>query len=164
MIWKSSDKPIQRKHWVSEVAQSCPTLCDPMDCSLCPWNFPGKSTGVGCHFLLQGIFLTQGSNPGLLHCTQILYHWATREAHSIYKESESEVTQSCPTLCNPMGSSLHQAPPSMGFSGQEYWRGLPFPSPGNLPNPGIKPRSSALRAAALTSEPPGKPDRPLLAK
>ena len=40
---------------------------------LCPWNFPGKSTGVGCHFLLQGIFLTQGSNTGLLHCRQTLY-------------------------------------------------------------------------------------------
>ncbi|XP_070232044.1 centlein isoform X4 [Bos mutus] len=46
----------------------------------------------------------------------------------------SEVAQSCPTLCNPMDSSLHQAPPSMGFSRQEYWSGLPFPSPGNLPN------------------------------
>ena len=40
---------------------------------LCPWDFPGKSTGVGCHFLLQRIFLTQGSNPGLLHCRQTLY-------------------------------------------------------------------------------------------
>ena len=39
-----------------------------------PWSFLGKSTGVGCHFLLQGIFLTQGSNPGLLHCGQTLYH------------------------------------------------------------------------------------------
>ena len=39
-----------------------------------PWDFPGKSTGVGCHFLLQGIFPTQGSNPGLQHCRQILYH------------------------------------------------------------------------------------------
>ena len=38
-----------------------------------PWNFPGKSKGVGCHFLLQGIFLTQGSNPGILNCRQILY-------------------------------------------------------------------------------------------
>ena len=38
-----------------------------------PWNFPGKDTGVGCHFLLQGIFPTQGSNPGLLHCRQTLY-------------------------------------------------------------------------------------------
>ena len=39
-----------------------------------PWDFLGKSTGVGCHFLLQGIFLTQGSNPGLPHCRQMLYH------------------------------------------------------------------------------------------
>ena len=59
-------------------------------------------------------------------------------------ESESEVTQSCPTLCDPMDSGLHQAPPSMGFSRQEYWSGLPFPSPGNLPDPGIEPRSPAL--------------------
>ena len=39
-----------------------------------PWDFPGKSTGVGFHLLLQGIFLTQGSNPGFLHCRQMLYH------------------------------------------------------------------------------------------
>ena len=40
---------------------------------LCPWNFPGKNTGMGSHFPLWGIFPTQGSNPGLLHCRQILY-------------------------------------------------------------------------------------------
>ena len=59
----------------SSVAQLCSTLCDPIDCSLpgCPWHFPGNSTGVGCHFLLQGIFPTQGSNPGLPHCRQTLY-------------------------------------------------------------------------------------------
>ena len=45
----------------------------------------------------------------------------------------------------------------MGFPRQEYWSGLPFPSPGDLPNPGIKPGSPALEADALTSEPPGKP-------
>ena len=49
-----------------------------------------------------------------------------------------------------------QAPLSMGFSRQEYWSRLPFPSPGDLPNPGIKPRSPALLADALSSEPPGK--------
>ena len=47
------------------VIQSCPTLCNFTDCSLCPWNSPGKNTGVDCHFLLWGIFLTQGSNPCL---------------------------------------------------------------------------------------------------
>ena len=50
----------------------------------------------------------------------------------------------------------YQAPPSMVFSRQEYWSGLPFPSPGDLPNPGIEPGSPALRADALPSEPPGK--------
>ena len=52
---------------------------------------------------------------------------------------------------------VYQASLSMGFSRQEYWSGLLFPSPGNLPDPGIKPRSSALQADALPSEPPGKP-------
>ena len=51
----------------------------------------------------------------------------------------------------------HQAPASMRFSRQEYWSGLPFPSPADLPDPGIEPRSPALQADALTSEPPGKP-------
>ena len=51
------------------VALSCPALCNPMGCSpprlLCPWDSPGQNTGVGCHLLLQGIFPTPGSNPGL---------------------------------------------------------------------------------------------------
>ena len=70
------------------VAQSCLTLFDPMDCSLPgsslqgilpPWDLPSKSTGVGCHFLLQGIFLTQGLNLDLPHSRQMLNLWATRE-------------------------------------------------------------------------------------
>ena len=56
------------------VAQSCLTLCNLQPTRLlCPWDFPGKDTGLGCHFLLQGIFPTQGSNPGHLYCMQILY-------------------------------------------------------------------------------------------
>ena len=51
----------------------------------------------------------------------------------------------------------YQAPLSMGFSRQEYWSGLPFPSPGDLLDPGIEPGSPSLQADALTSEPPGKP-------
>ena len=62
----------------SEVTQSCPTLCNPVECSLPrflrPWNFPSKSAGVGCHFLLQGMFPTQRSNQCLPHCRQMLYH------------------------------------------------------------------------------------------
>ena len=63
------------------VAQLCLTLCDPL---VCPWNSPGKNTGVDCHFLLQRIFTTQRSNQCLLHCRKILYHLATREAPWIY--------------------------------------------------------------------------------
>ena len=51
----------------------------------------------------------------------------------------------------------YQASPSMGFSRQEYWSGLPFPSPGGLPNPGIEPRSPTLQADSLLSEPQVKP-------
>ena len=79
----------------SEVAQSCPTLCDPHQLQttrfLCPWDFPGKNTEVGCHFLLQQIFLTQGLNLGLLHCRQVAvpsepprkwYDDGTKQKHS----------------------------------------------------------------------------------
>ena len=67
-------------------------IYDPMDCSpgyrdrpLCSWDFPGENTGVGCHFLLQGIFSTQGPNPHFLHCMWILHYWATREElHNTY--------------------------------------------------------------------------------
>ena len=61
-----------------KVAQSCLTLCDPSGLQparlLCPWNSPGQNTGVGSLSLLQGIFPTQGPNPGLLHCRKILYY------------------------------------------------------------------------------------------
>ena len=52
---------------------------------LCPWDSPGKNTGVGCHFFLQGVFLTQGWNLRLLLGSHILYHWATWEAHWVFQ-------------------------------------------------------------------------------
>ena len=57
-------------------------------------------------------------------------------------------------------TAAYQAPPSMGFSRQEYWSGLPFPSPGDLLDPGVEPGSPSFQADALTSEPPGKESRP----
>ena len=83
-VWRFLNKLGITLPCVCLVTQSCPTLCDPMDCSprgssICSpsppplLDFLGKKTGVGCHFLLQGIFLAQGSNPGLLHCGQTLY-------------------------------------------------------------------------------------------
>ena len=99
-----------------KVAQSCLTFWDPMD----PWNSPGQNTGVVSLFLLQGIFPTQGSNPGLPHCRQILYQLS------------------------------HQGSPRI-----LEW--VAYPSPGDLPDPGIKPGSPALQADSLPSEPPEKP-------
>ena len=95
------------KDWPAAAAtakslQSCSTLWDPVRFPRL-WDSPGKNTGVGCHFLLQ--------------CMKV--------------KSESEVAQSCPTLSDPMdcslpGSSVH------GFSRQEYWSGVPLPSPEGL--------------------------------
>ena len=85
--------------------QLCPTLCDPMDKQPTrlprPWDSPGKNTGVGCHFLLQ--------------CMKV--------------KSESEAAQLCRLLATTW-TAAYQAPLSMGFSRQEYWSGLPLPSPG----------------------------------
>ena len=66
------------------------------------------------------------------------------------------VTKSCLTLVTPW-TVAHQAPLSMGFSRQEYWSGLPFSFPRDLPDPGIQPMSAALQADFLLSEPPEKP-------
>ena len=63
---------------------------------------------------------------------------------------------SCVQLFGTLWAVAHQAPMSMEFSRQEYWGGLPLPSPGDLPDPGIEPRSPTLQADALPSEPPGK--------
>ena len=82
--------------------QPCPTLCDPKDGSPpgspCPWDSPGKNTGVGCHFLLQ--------------CMKV-------KVKSL----------SCVRLLETPWTAAYHAPPSMGFSRQEYWSGVPLPSP-----------------------------------
>ena len=70
-----------------------------------------------------------------------MYH-----VHFIMKVKGSEVRSVMSDSLRPMDCSLHQASPSMGFSSQEYWNGLPFPSPGDLPDPGIEPSSAALQA------------------
>ena len=82
--------------------------------------------------------------------------WFTDWAMRKWKK-KTEVAQSCPTLCDPW-TVAYQVPPSMWFSRQEYWNGLPFPFPGDLRNSGIEPRSPTFQADTLTSEPPGKPN------
>ena len=149
-----------------------------------PWNSPGQNTGVGSLSVLQGIFPTQGLNPGLPQCRQILYqlspkwsprilewvaypfsikssqprnrtrvsctasrffiNWAIRKALVLLFVCMCVlVAQSCLLFVTPR-TVAHQDSLSMEFSRQEYWSGLPFPSPGDLPDPGIKPRSPAF--------------------
>ena len=73
------------------------------------------------------------------------------------KRKKEVKSLSCVWLFVTPWTVAYQAPPSMEFSRQEYWSGLPFPSPGDPPNPGVEPMSPALQADALPSEPPGKP-------
>ena len=74
----------------------------------------------------------------------------------VYVCVHAKLLQSCQTLCNPMDCA-HQALLSMGFSRQEYWSGLPFLPPGDIPDPGIKATPPALAGRIFTTEPPGKP-------
>ena len=118
-----------------------------------PWNSPGLNTGVGSLSLLQGIFPTLGSNPGLLRCRWILYHLSHHGSPRILEWLPGSHLQrifptpgSNPGLphCRRILYHLsHQGSPSM-----LEWVAL-FHSPGDLPNPGIKPRSPALQAASL---------------
>ena len=76
------------------------TLCDPVHCSLpgssVHGDSPGKNTGVGCHALLQGIFPTQASNPGLPHCRWILYHLSHQES-----PNQQQITEAFPGIFFP---------------------------------------------------------------
>ena len=103
-----------------EVTQSCPTLCNPVDCSppgsSVQGDSPSKKTGVGCHFLLQGIFPTQGLNPALLH----LPHWQAGSLPTISMRApttEARVPQSScstrretPSVRNPCTPTRESSP------------------------------------------------------
>ena len=90
------------------VGQSCPTLCDPMDCSplgSCVHEiFQARILEWVRHFLLQGIFLTQGSNPGLLYCRQILYQLSYKGSPKSAFSSVQSLSHIC--LCDPMDRSM----------------------------------------------------------
>ena len=80
----------------------------------------------------------------------------TVKGFGAYLERKKKVSPSVVSDSAAPWTAAHQAPPSMGFSRQEYWSGVPFPSPGDRPDPGIEPRAPALQADALPSEPPRK--------
>ena len=140
-----------------------------------PLNSPGQNTGVGSLCLLQGIFPTQGLNPGLPHCRWILYH-LSHKGSPIFSGSillmvvynliywqvlyylkvkvlviQMYLTLLDPIDCSPSGSSVHGILQARILE----WVKLPFPSPGDLPDPGIEARSPTLQADTLPSEPPG---------
>ena len=122
-------------------------------------NVPANAGDAGDVGLIPGLGRSLGGGNGNLLQYSCLENamdrrawWATLYGIIRESESESEVTQSRPTLCDPVDCSLPSS--SMGFSRQEYWSGLPFPFPGDLPDPGIEPGFPALEADALTSEPP----------
>ena len=98
---------------------------------------------MGCHFLLQGIFPTQGSNPGLLHCRQMLYHLSHQGSQMKVKVSQ------CRLFTTPWTSS----------PGQNTGVGSFFPSPADLPNSGIEPGSPALQVDSSPTELTGEPYR-----
>ena len=100
--------------------------------SATPWPL-GRSVGMKIKFCLSGQWFKQSClRNGVL------------------------VTKSCQTVCNPCTVAC-KSPLFMGFSRQGHWSGLPFPSPGDLPDPGIEPKPPALQADSLPSEPQGKP-------
>ena len=152
-------------------AQSCLTLCDPIGCSL-----PGSSS---VHGILQARILGwvaisyfRGSSPPRdrthLFCVScidrwILYHWAPGDPTKSIKDvitaewaSEWVKSLSRVWLFATPWTLARQVPLSTEFPRQEYWSGLPLPSPGDLPDLGTEPRSPALQADTLLSEPPGK--------
>ena len=153
------------------VTQSCPTLCDPMDCIL-----PGSSVqeipqaGIlaaaaakslqSCQTLCDPI---DGSPPGspvprILQARTL--EWVDIFFSNSGKWKVKVKSLSHVWLLATAWTAAYQAPPFMGFSRQEYWTGLPFPSPEDIPNPGIEPKSSASPALAgrfFTTELFGKP-------
>ena len=116
-VWKVCESEVK-------VAQSCPILCDPMDC---PWNFSGQNSGV-CSLSLQGIFPTQGSNPGLPHCRWILYQLSYKGSPwKVCTTTTTKSFQSCSTLCDPIDGSPPGSPvPGILQAGTLEWIAISF--------------------------------------
>ena len=112
--------------------QSCLTLCDPID-----GNPPVSSV------------------PGILQARTL--EWVAISFSDAGKCKVKVKSLSRVRLFSTSWTAAHQAPPSMGFSRQEYWSGVPLPSPEDLPDPGMEARSPTLQVPALPSEPQEKP-------
>ena len=132
--WSKPERktPIQYAAAAAKSLQSCPTLCDPIDGRL-----PGSPV------------------PGILQARTL--EWVAISFSDAWKWKVKGKFLSLVQLLATPWTAAYQAPPSMGFSRQEYWSGLPFPSPGDRPYPGIEPGSPSLQADSLPAELQGKP-------
>ena len=104
-------------------------------------------------FKIKNSMMATSRKMNILYCKILKLHIFLLPQKKV---KENKVAQCVQLFATPW-TGAHQAPPSIEFSRQEYWSGLPFPSPGDLPDPGIEPRSPTLWADTLPSEPPGKP-------
>ena len=141
----------------------------------CPWDSPGKNTGVGCHFLLQCMKVKRESEvtqscptsdpmdcslpgsavPRILQARTL--EWVAISFSSAWKWKVKVKSLSCVRLWATPWATAHQAPPSTGFPRQEYWSGLPFSFFRGYSRPRDRTQVSCLTGRIITSEPPGKP-------
>ena len=139
-----------------KVSQLCPTLCDPMNY---PWNSLGQNTGVGSLSLLQGIFPTQGLNPGLSHCRGILYELGHKGSPRILEWVAKIWAHSRSWWWDREAwhAAVHRVKKVRHYWATELNWPEPIPSHVDLPDPGIEPGSPALKAESLSTELSGKP-------
>ena len=146
------------------VTHLCPILWDSMHCNpqdssvhgilqarILVWVFISSSKGSS-QLRDQTHILSLHCIAILLHCRGILYPLSHLGRLLLLLSHFSHVG-----LCATPETAAYQAPPSLGFSRQEHWSGLPCPPPGDLPNPRIEPRSPTLQVDSLPAEPQGKP-------
>ena len=130
--------PVQKKQeaWVWSLSQK-----DPLEkeraahSSILSWKIPSTHTHTHTHTTHLNVCVVSSQDSPMCCAWSLSRAWLFATFQTV----------------------AHQAPLPMGFSRQEYWSGLPCPPPGDLPNPGIVPRSPTLQADSLPSEPPGKP-------
>ena len=125
------------------------SLLSPMEFSWALMSVNWKlASEYSAHTWSPGRLMERKESLWDLHLGQLRGHTG-----SIHRQERGSAMM---TLCNPMDTVAHQAPLSMGLPRQEHWNGLPFPSPGDLPDPGIEPVFPALAGGFFTTEPPGK--------